>query len=255
MGHIDETEGRAWASAWATSIGRNISSVRKARGIGAAQQLADRCAALGYPIPRSTIANIESGRKRDVPVQEVAVIARALGVPPVRLLYPLQDGGLSFTALPDVEVLPVDAMEWFSGRARIDEEGLVSVLTNDGTDAGLSNARTERDNRLAALHMVEQLEELRHQLADAQAGILPPWVRPEDRVDHLELVGGPTDAEFAVEQIQASITRYERALYHALGDLRQARAGMRVAGMTVPMLPDSLVSWIQSVGGDPAGDA
>ncbi|MCP2286730.1 hypothetical protein APR04_005670 [Promicromonospora umidemergens] len=51
-----------------------------------------------------------------------------------------------------------------------------------------------------------------------------------------------------------SITRYARARYNALGDLRHARAGMRGAGMSVPMLPDSLVSGIQSVGGDPAGD-
>lgn len=145
-------------------------------------------------------------------------------------------------------------MEWFSGRARIDDEGVVSVLANDGTDAGLSHARTERDNRLMALQLVDQLDEMRRQLVDAQAGILPPWVRPEDRVDHLDLVGGPTDAEFATEQLQASITRYERTLYHALGDLRQARAGMRMAGMTVPTLPDSLANWIRSLGGDPAGD-
>lgn len=248
MGHSDETAGRAWATSWAASIGRNIFSVRKSRGI-IAQQLADRCSELGYPLARSTIANIESGRKRDIPVQEIAVIARALGVPPVRLLYPIEDGGISFTALPDVEVLPTEAMEWFSGRARIDDDGAVSVLTNDGTDAGLSNARTERDNRLYALYVLGRLEDLRDRLREARAGVLPLGFPDSERMDHLG-VTGPSDAEFFAEQTAAQIKQHERDLYHAVSTMQQARANLRAGGMVPPQLPEALRPPLEALGGD-----
>lgn len=54
-----------------------------------AQQLSERCTELGYPIPRSTIANLERGRKETISVQEVLVLARALEVPPLQLVFPV----------------------------------------------------------------------------------------------------------------------------------------------------------------------
>ena len=49
--------------------------------------LAERCAALGMPeLNRDVIANIESGRRRSVTVDEVFVLAAALGVSPGYLL-------------------------------------------------------------------------------------------------------------------------------------------------------------------------
>lgn len=80
-----------------------------------AQQLADECAALGHAIPRSVLANLESGRRETVSVPELLVIAQALNVAPILLLFPL---GYE----PDAEVRPGcwtrawDAAEWFAGR-------------------------------------------------------------------------------------------------------------------------------------------
>ena len=71
-------------------IGRAVAVLRKARGLSA-QKLSDRCTELGYPIAQSTIANIESGRKRDIPVREVIAFAAALNVP-VRDLVPALRG-------------------------------------------------------------------------------------------------------------------------------------------------------------------
>ena len=248
MGQSDEAAGAVWPATWAVSIGRNIATARKAQGV-TAQQLADRCSELGYPIARSTIANIESGRKRDIPVQEVAAIARALGVPPVRLLFDLRAGDVPVEVLPGVEALPVEGMEWFAGRARIAADGSVEVLTNDGTDAGLSNARTERDSRLRALYLVDRREHMRRRLAAAEAGILPPGYPESERLDHLDITG-PTDAEWVAQQTKAKIQECETELHYVLGGLRQARAALRASGMTPPSLPDVLVTWVESVGGD-----
>jgi len=65
-----------------------------------AQQLAERCAELGVPIHRTTITKIENGRPR-FDLGELIVLAAALDVAPVALIYPhLPDG--------EVERLPGD---------------------------------------------------------------------------------------------------------------------------------------------------
>lgn len=73
------------------AIARRVREARKARG-WSAQQLAERCADLGMPeLDRSTIANIENGRRQRVGVDELLVLALALGVAPVHLLVPLHE--------------------------------------------------------------------------------------------------------------------------------------------------------------------
>jgi transcriptional regulator with XRE-family HTH domain len=65
--------------------------VRAARG-WSAQQLADRCAELGMPdLDRSAVANIENERRQRIGVDELFVLALALGVAPVHLAVPLDE--------------------------------------------------------------------------------------------------------------------------------------------------------------------
>lgn len=65
------------------AFGRAASAERAVSG----RELSERCATLGHPMPRNVIANLESGRKTSLPVHELVVLATALGVPPVSLLY------------------------------------------------------------------------------------------------------------------------------------------------------------------------
>jgi transcriptional regulator with XRE-family HTH domain len=51
-----------------------------------AQELADRMTAAGYPIKRSVIANLESGRRAEVSVDHLAAAAQALGVDAATIL-------------------------------------------------------------------------------------------------------------------------------------------------------------------------
>jgi transcriptional regulator with XRE-family HTH domain len=78
-----------------------------------AQRLADRCAQLGFPIHRSVIANLESGRRPVVNVAELLVLAAALGMPPLRLLIPLHDEAVEL--LPGKEHNPWSALRDFTG--------------------------------------------------------------------------------------------------------------------------------------------
>lgn len=71
-----------------TVVAQRIRSLRGARS-WSADRLADECANLGAPqINRSVIANIETGRRSSVSLEEWLVLALALGVAPLDLISP-----------------------------------------------------------------------------------------------------------------------------------------------------------------------
>jgi transcriptional regulator with XRE-family HTH domain len=100
---------------WAAELHARIAGViKRCRGSRSANWLADRTAELGYPISRSQIANYESGRKKTLDIAELLIIAAALEVPPVALLYPnLPDGQVEL--LPGQSCRAITATRWFSG--------------------------------------------------------------------------------------------------------------------------------------------
>lgn len=93
------------------------------------EQLAARCAELGYPaLTGPALANIETGRRsadgrrrRDISIDELIAMAKALQVPPLLLLFPV---GLVDTVdlLPGTPVDTWDAALWFTGEAYIGED-------------------------------------------------------------------------------------------------------------------------------------
>ncbi|MFF4836591.1 helix-turn-helix domain-containing protein [Streptomyces sp. NPDC001315] len=98
----------------ADRVGKQVAKAREGKGGRkmSAQALADRCAELGHPLDRSVIAKLEKGIRQTVTVADVLVLARALDVPPVTLLFPLDQA--------QVELLPGEsgpmwsAVQWFA---------------------------------------------------------------------------------------------------------------------------------------------
>ncbi len=103
-----------------------------------AVQLSARCEELGLPIHRTTLSKIEKGRS-SFDLAELIVLARALNVPPLQLIYPdLPDGIIE--AWPSQNARAVDAAQWFSGER---------IQLNDGrfiesTYAGLEGETVPR---------------------------------------------------------------------------------------------------------------
>lgn len=105
----------SWADEHASRIARTIKSLRGKRS---GQWLAERTAELGHPVSRTTISEIETGRRKSVTTAELSVLAWALNVPPVRLLFPdLPDGNVE--VVPGVRTSSVGAMTWFSGESEL----------------------------------------------------------------------------------------------------------------------------------------
>jgi len=112
---------------WARDTTRRVASeLKKLRAEHTVQWLSDRTAELGHRISRSRISDLERGdRGGQLGVAELIVLAKALRVPPLLLLYPAMSAG-------EVEVLAGhrtssrQAAQWFSGRApyrATDDEG------------------------------------------------------------------------------------------------------------------------------------
>lgn len=109
-------------------VARRIVLFRKRRDI-TRDQLAARCAELGYPeLTGPALANIETGRRskegkrrRDVTVDELMVLARALHVPPSLLLFPVGDEA-TVSVVPGDETSPWLATKWLIGEAYFEGE-------------------------------------------------------------------------------------------------------------------------------------
>lgn len=115
-----ETDAPDWSAGLALAIAGEVRRHRQAQGLSA-QQLADRCAAIGMPIQRSVLANLESGRRTTVTVAEVLVLAHALGVPPGVLMFPVGHKQ-QCEVLPGGYLEPDFAVDWLSGRAFISQD-------------------------------------------------------------------------------------------------------------------------------------
>jgi Helix-turn-helix. len=95
------------------------------------EQLAERCAALGAPdLTAAAITNIETGRRnratgvrrREVTVDELVVLAKALGVPPILLIYPVGEAE-TCEVLPGRTMGTWAAVRWFTGEAPFASQG------------------------------------------------------------------------------------------------------------------------------------
>jgi len=98
--------------------GRRIFEIRRAIGLTRGD-VAAQCTALGLRLSADQVANIETGRPdhgvrtRDITLDELATLARVLGVSPVDLAFDV--GRAETTAVAGAEVDTFAASEWWSG--------------------------------------------------------------------------------------------------------------------------------------------
>lgn len=103
-----------WPARLANRVAQEVRRHRMRRGMSA-QQLADVCAQLGLPLSRSALANLESGRRPTVSLAEVLVLGKALGVPPIELVFPVGREEQLVEVLPGKKMGAWEAVKWFSG--------------------------------------------------------------------------------------------------------------------------------------------
>ncbi|GAA4980706.1 hypothetical protein GCM10023205_57210 [Yinghuangia aomiensis] len=108
-----------WSTQLLEAVGTQVRNYRKQLGM-TAQDLADACAELGLEIPVKAVTNIETGRRASLGVGELLVLARALNVGPVGLVFPLGHRA-TVEAFPGREIPVWDAVAWFTEETPLEE--------------------------------------------------------------------------------------------------------------------------------------
>jgi transcriptional regulator with XRE-family HTH domain len=198
-------QGRAWAARMAAAIGERVAHYRDQAHISA-QELADRCEALGMPsISRIVVTKLENGRREAVSTAELQVLGKALDVPPILLLFPL---GYTPTveALPGREGDPWAAIEWFTGNS------------GDPADPAAAPQMGE-DSPLVLWEEQRRYEDAIAQMDAYRATSIDPAHRPSGARAPL------VPSDIFAENIEALTT-----------SLRRVRQTMRGLGLTPPPL-------------------
>jgi transcriptional regulator with XRE-family HTH domain len=139
-----------WPKSVAKQVGQRVAYFRarakdeRGRKL-TAQGLSDRCKALGLELGRPTIAKLEKGLRETITVGEVQVLAAALHVSPIQLLFPLGAGTETVQMLPGLPIDTLDAISWFTGRAVLipGPDGLRVARAADPADLDLYTAHRE----------------------------------------------------------------------------------------------------------------
>ena len=239
---------------WPRQVTRTVArEIRRHRdGKMSAQQLADRTGELGMEIPRSVLANLESGRRETVTVPELLILAAALQVAPTELICPV---GYD----EQIEILPGRMMDPLSASRWVDGE-LVLELTATKTSLRPPAAGEESSTRLLEQHagLVEEVEvhdaeadRAAADLAGISAGVdlaaslLRQAAEDGSSAEFINKLQDEEKTALATRERAAAELAYKRsaaARYReAAGQsLRYIRADMRRRGMLLPALPQSL---------------
>lgn len=114
-GMTTRNEGATWPERVAADVGGQVKRLReRAEWPISAQKLANITADLGHEVKRSVIANMESGRRANVPLVDVLVLAQALRVPPALIVFPLGHFE-TVEPLPGEHVDTSEAVRWWDG--------------------------------------------------------------------------------------------------------------------------------------------
>ncbi|MFI9157102.1 helix-turn-helix domain-containing protein [Kitasatospora aureofaciens] len=112
----DDEDALDWHERITKDVIRAITRRRKDLGLSA-QDVADETGNLGYEVPRNVIANWESGRRKTITIPELIVVAEALDVAPVELLFsPALGGWVDY--LPELSHPRWSALTHFTGEDR-----------------------------------------------------------------------------------------------------------------------------------------
>jgi len=136
-----------------TNVAKRVKELRARKGLNA-QEVGDRMwERTGIRWDRFTVANLETGRRKNITVPELLALARVLDVAPVHLLVPVDDQ--PFRLLPK-EVQPADRVRaWVCG-----EEPLpMTDRRIFRTEVPLDEVPTTRTVRFGGRHGSAELNE------------------------------------------------------------------------------------------------
>ncbi|MFE6364064.1 helix-turn-helix domain-containing protein [Streptomyces sp. NPDC057806] len=197
-----------WSPSFTARVAEQMRQARKAAGLTVAEA-AEACAALGLAVPKTTITNLETGRRSSIDLAEFLVLAEVYKVPPISLLFPL-DAEASVAVLPDREVPTWEAVAWFTG-----ETPLTEPAPQESAREVLDTFRTHSDSVATAMASTRLAKERRRKAS-------------------ITLDSGRR------ETLLEAAASYEQLAFDDCRELREFRQAMRERGLVPPTLPADL---------------
>ncbi|WP_030886607.1 helix-turn-helix domain-containing protein [Streptomyces sp. NRRL F-5053] len=197
-----------WSSNFTARVAEHMRAARQSAGLTVAEA-ASACADLGLAVPKTTITNLETGRRSSLDLAEFLVLAEVYKIPPVSLLFPLGTTA-TVAVLPNQEVPTWDALAWFTG-----EDPLEKPAPEGSPRQVLDVFRAHRDAVETALTSSRLAKERRRKASTS--------LDPQRR-----------------EQLLSAAASYEQVAFDDCRELRDFRDRMREHGMALPALPDEL---------------
>ncbi|BCI84410.1 putative DNA-binding protein [Mycolicibacterium sp. TY66] len=118
--HADD-DGKRWAESLVKRIGATAKELRSSHS---ARWISDRTGQLGFRIPATVIAKLDSGHRGGVlSVAELIVLAAALDVSPLELLLPTGPTQ-PVEVLPGTSMSQEDFVGWFTGTSDLTPTGI-----------------------------------------------------------------------------------------------------------------------------------
>ena len=241
------TQDDDWSARVARLVAREVRRYRESQQPRmSVQRLADRTAELDMPIPRSVLANLESGRRETVSVAEVLALAAALNVSPIELICPV-GFDKETEILPGRMLDPLSAVRWFTGELKLDVTEAATTLRQADRGEQSTTYLVEYHQELISRLRAREAEAARA-VSDADAALAIALAAAE------AVSGSGADSERAAVLAEAERTATadsERAAAEAhfrvqnlvewrdfiREPLRQTRAEMRRRGMMLPDVP------------------
>lgn len=208
-----------WGPRLVKVIAGEVRRHRTRRGMSA-QALADACAALGWPIKRTVLSNLESGYRETITIPELFVIAQALEVPPVLLVFPVGHER-SIETLPDKTLSTWEAAKWFIG-----EEPWPGA---DGGPEERGDRWKEWQQAAAPLDLYRSHEQSQRRWARAKMNAF----RDRKEADEASSEEGRAARLAAADEADRLMQTLEDTLRHV-------RQRMRDLGIELPVLLDNL---------------
>jgi transcriptional regulator with XRE-family HTH domain len=190
-----------WTERLTRAIAGEIFRYRKDKGMSA-QQLSDRCAKLGLEISRSTLADLENGRRATLTVAELLALAAALGISPTLLVAPVGRQEM-IEILPGRGVAPWDVVRWLDGEVQLRgmADGIGPVDNPDAEADPLLLFRTHRALVVrwtgAQRAFVEPSGQRDEWIAEVHQELAEDFRRVRSRMRKLELIPPPLPREFS----------------------------------------------------------
>lgn len=210
-----------------------VSVKRLRQGKYSAEALASKVEELGYrPYSRSALVNLEYGRKKTLDLGELIVLAEALNVPAVQLIYPnIPEGDCEF--LPGQHSIAWHALRRFTGETAVPGQ----IAMADEPEYHLSLMR-ELDMIPSRIEQIEDsLSKARLDLAEARAELAPflPWpddnrLSPSDEINKSTFEGGVAHQERMVQICIGSIEAWHQRDIWIRKTLRAAGFEVTVPG-------------------------